>query len=100
MLISVVLPAAGAADDRGDLAGLGQEVDVAEHGLLRAGIPELHVRATPAARWAATLCGESGGSTAGSVSSTSTIRSAQTSARGIIMNMNVAIITDIRICSR
>jgi len=35
-----------------------------------------------------------------SVSSTSLIRSAQTAARGIIIEMNVAIITDMRICSR
>jgi hypothetical protein len=35
-----------------------------------------------------------------SVSSTSTIRSAQTAARGIIAAMKLAIITDIRICAR
>ena len=34
------------------------------------------------------------------MSSTSLIRSAHTAARGIIMAMNVAIITDIRICIR
>ena len=38
--------------------------------------------------------GLAGGTTSGSVSSTSTMRSAQTSARGTIMNMNVAIMTD------
>ena len=35
-----------------------------------------------------------------SVCSTSSMRSAQTSARGTIMNMKVAIMTDIRICIR
>ena len=41
-----------------------------------------------------------GGTTDESVSSTSLIRSAQTAARGTIISMNVAIITDIRICTR
>ncbi len=38
--------------------------------------------------------------TVDSVSSTSWMRSAQTAARGTIMNMKVAIITAIRICMR
>ena len=42
----------------------------------------------------------SGGTTEYSVSSTSAIRSAQTEARGTIISMKVAIITDIRICIR
>ena len=44
--------------------------------------------------------GSSGGTTLGSVSSTSWMRSADTDARGIIDTMNVAITTDIRICTR
>ena len=44
--------------------------------------------------------GFTGGTTLGSVSSTSSIRSAHTSARGIMTNMKVAIMTDIRICIR
>ena len=47
-----------------------------------------------------TVTGSAGGTTLESVSSTSWIRSAHTSARGIIMNMKVAIMTDIRICMR
>ena len=46
------------------------------------------------------VTGAGGGASVGSVSRTSWMRSAQTSARGIITNMNVAIITDMRICSR
>ena len=41
-----------------------------------------------------------GAATPGSVSMTSMIRSALTSARGTSMNMNVAIITAVRICAR
>ena len=41
-----------------------------------------------------------GGTTEDSVSSTSPIRSEDTAARGIITSMKVAIITDIRICTR
>ena len=46
------------------------------------------------------MAGDVGGRTDGSVSSTSVIRSAHTAARGTIINTNVAIITDIRICMR
>ena len=53
-----------------------------------------------AARGAKVVVNDLGGSMDGSVSSTSTIRSAQTAARGTIINMNVAIITDITICMR
>ena len=44
--------------------------------------------------------GADGGTTDGSVSSTSAMRSAATDARGIIMNMKVAIMTDMRIWIR
>ncbi len=44
--------------------------------------------------------GSTGGTTLGSVSSTSWMRSAETEARGIIEITNVAITTDIRICTR
>ncbi len=46
------------------------------------------------------MTGCSGGGTEVTVSSTSLIRSAQTAERGIIIIMNVAIITDITICIR
>ncbi len=46
------------------------------------------------------VTGSSGGRTEDSVPSTSAIRSALTEARGIIITMKVAIITDIRICIR
>ncbi|CAM5724718.1 hypothetical protein SFUMM280S_03498 [Streptomyces fumanus] len=46
------------------------------------------------------MTGATGGTTLLSVSSTSWMRSAHTSARGTIMNMKVAIITDITICIR
>ena len=46
------------------------------------------------------MTGSAGWTTEVSVSSTSRIRSAQTAARGTIISMNVAIITDIRICTR
>ncbi len=46
------------------------------------------------------VTGAAGGTTLESVVSTSWIRSAHTSARGTIMNMKVAIITDITICIR
>jgi hypothetical protein len=41
-----------------------------------------------------------GGTTEDSVSSTSLMRSAQTEARGIMVEMKVAIITEKRICTR
>ena len=65
-------------------------------GVGEAGIVDLHDAALDdaAARTSA------GGRTLGSVSSTSVMRSADTSARGNSMNMNVAIITDIRIWMR
>ncbi|GMA89382.1 hypothetical protein GCM10025868_46320 [Angustibacter aerolatus] len=44
--------------------------------------------------------GTAGGTTDDAVPSTSSMRSAQTAARGTITSTNVAIITDIRICSR
>ena len=72
-----------------------------QHGLLRARVAELHVaQLQPAVHGADAGPARPAARTSGSVSSTSTIRSAQTSARGTITNMNVAIITDIRICSR
>ncbi len=46
------------------------------------------------------VTGSAGGVTEVSVSSTSTIRSAQTAARGTIISMKLAIITAIRICTR
>ena len=46
------------------------------------------------------MTGSAGGTTDDSVSSTSAIRSAHTEARGTIISMKVAIITDIRICTR
>ena len=57
---------------------------------------ELHL----AARRCTVGTGSAGGTTDESVSSTSSMRSAQTAARGTIMNMKVAIMTDIRICIR
>jgi len=44
--------------------------------------------------------GELGWTTVESVSRTSAMRPAETVARGIIIDMNVAIITDMRICIR
>ena len=44
--------------------------------------------------------GAAGGAISGVVSSTSTIRSAHTAARGIMIDMNDAIITPRRICIR
>ena len=46
------------------------------------------------------VTGSAGGTTDESVSSTSVIRSAHTEARGTIISMNIAIITDITICMR
>ena len=46
------------------------------------------------------MIGGAGGATEDSVSSTSTMRSAQTDARGTMIAMNVAIMTAIRICMR
>ena len=46
------------------------------------------------------VTGFTGGTTLESVSSTSWMRSAHTSARGTMTNMNVAIMTAIRICIR
>ena len=46
------------------------------------------------------VTGSAGGATDDSVSRTSMIRSALTAERGIIISMNVAIMTDIRICIR
>ena len=72
-----------------------------QHGLLGARIPELHVaQLQPARRAARGQRAGPGAASAGSVSITSMIRSALTSARGTSMNMNVAIMTDIRICAR
>ncbi len=52
------------------------------------------------ARWGIAVTGLDGATTDDSVSSTSTMRSALTLARGHIEAMNVDIITDIRICTR
>ena len=46
------------------------------------------------------VTGSAGGTTDDSVSSTSVMRSAQTAARGTIISMNIAIITDMTICIR
>ena len=46
------------------------------------------------------MTGRTGGATEDSVSSTSTIRSAHTAARGTMIAMKVAIMTAIRICIR
>ena len=46
------------------------------------------------------MTGSAGGTTDVSVSSTSPMRSAHTEARGTMISMKVAIITDIRICMR
>ena len=46
------------------------------------------------------VTGSAGGTTDDSVSRTSVIRSAHTAARGTIISMNIAIITDITICIR
>src|SRR6266540_991875 len=94
------LAAAGAADHGGHLARSGDQVHAAQHGLLRAGVVELD----PAQLQQAARPFEShrvrGGTTLELVPSTSWMRSAQTSARGTITNMKVAIITEIRIWTR
>jgi hypothetical protein len=46
------------------------------------------------------VTGWAGGGTDAGVSSTCAIRSAQTDARGTIISMKVAIITEMRICTR
>ena len=46
------------------------------------------------------VTGSAGGVTDDSVASTSSMRSAHTAARGTIISMKVAIMTDIRICIR
>ena len=46
------------------------------------------------------VIGASGGTTDDAVSRTSTMRSAHTAARGIIISMNVPMSTDMRICAR
>jgi hypothetical protein len=46
------------------------------------------------------VTGSAGGTTDDSVSRTSVMRSAQTAARGTIISMNIAIITDMTICIR
>ena len=95
------LARAGAADDRGGLPGRGRERDVAEHRVLGAGVVEADVAELErAVRRRRRAPGSAGGTTLGSVSSTSWMRSADTDARGIIDTMNVAITTDIRICTR
>ena len=81
--------------------GPGDQVDAAQHRRLGARVAELDAaqlqHAVPAQRGDAA---RPAARTRDSVSSTSSMRSAQTSARGTIMNMKVAIITDIRICIR
>ena len=75
--------------------------DAREHGTGRTGVGEPDVdqlELTPQGDLAARA--PTGGTTEDSVSSTSPIRSAQTAARGIMIAMNVAIITDMRICIR
>ena len=57
-------------------------------------------RSSSSARDRHSVTGAAGGATDDSVPSTSWIRSAHTAARGTMMSMKVAIITDIRICNR
>ena len=65
------------------------------------GITELHIGQLEIARVPRRCApGWPAGRRSGSVSRTSTMRSAQASARGTIRNMNVAIMTEIRICIR
>ncbi len=88
-MIAVVCPG-WAASEMPERTGAGRtrvgEADVDQLELAPQG--DLAARATTA------------GTTEESVSSTSPIRSAQTAARGIMIAMNVAIITDMRICIR
>ena len=71
-----------------------------QHRLLGARVAELRAPHLQMPVPAQLRTGAAGGTTLDSVSSTSSMRSAQTSARGTIMNMKVAIITDITICIR
>ena len=100
--ISVVLPAPVEPMIAVVWPGRAVKVDVAQHGSLRAGVGELGVVERPP--WTAVGQGWSparaGGTTEDSVSSTSSIRSAQTAARGASISKKVAIITDIRIWIR
>ena len=73
----------------------------AQHRLLGARVLELHVAQLDlAARSAPRSTGGRRRRPTASVSSTSPMRSAETAARGTIISMNVAIMTDIRICIR
>ena len=72
----------------------------AQHGCLGARIAEVDIAQLQGPVSSTVVTGLAGGTTLDSVSSTSSIRSAQTSARGIMTNMKVAIMTAIRICIR
>ena len=72
-----------------------------EHRVLGARDSGSPTSSNSSAPWVATSrTGSVGGTTLGSVSSTSWMRSADTDARGIIETMKVAITTDMRICTR
>ena len=95
------LAGAGAADDGGGLPGPGLEGDVARARRARRPGSGTRRRGARTEPWSSTSrIGVAGGTTDGSVSSTSWMRPADTAERGIIDSMNVAIITDIRICTR
>ena len=94
---SVVLPGTGRADDGGGLAGLRREGDVAEDRMAGARVAEPDVSNSSSPCRTRFVTPSVGGTTDGSVSSTSPMRSAETDARGRSMNMNVAIITAMRI---
>ena len=69
-------------------------------GVLGARVVEADVANSSAPGSSTSRTGSTGGTTLGSVSSTSWMRSADTDARGIIEIMKVAITTDMRICTR
>ena len=117
------LAAAGAADDRRRLAGLSDERDVVQDGLLGARVTELDVLELDArsrmvarpdgGRWQSLgmpcrcprlalqlTAAMAESTTVGSVSRTSRIRAAETTARGRKMIMKMAIRTENRICIR
>ena len=71
-----------------------------QHRLLGAGVGEVDVVELDPPERRADAAGSAGAATDGSVSSTSPMRFAQTAARGIMTNMNVAIMTPMRICMR
>ena len=97
----MVLPAPVEPDDRGRRAGLGAQRDLAQHRRLGTRVGEGD--AAQLDRHRAGRDDDGVGSAAwteDSVSSTSWMRPAETVARGIIIDMKVAIITDMRIWIR